>query len=192
MSRVSRRHHAGQWHANGHYQPYTLQAPGPGQEIRIRPRFECLVERLYVKPGQTVKKGAPLADVFSVNLASAKNDYLTKEVQSKHDQRILDMRQKLFVTKSISEQALAEAQNNENKSKLEVQVARDKLKLLGLNDEATELVRTEDGNQKARLTLRAPMDGTISTVDAEVGNLYDVKSVLLIINATSSGQSTGP
>jgi membrane fusion protein, heavy metal efflux system len=130
--------------------------------------------------------------VSSIELASAKNDYLTKEVQSKRDRRILEMRRKLFATKAISEQALTDAQNNGEKSKLEVQVARDKLKFLGLSDEAIELVGTEDGKQKAQSTLRAPMDGTIIKVDAELGNLYDVRSVLLILNATSSGQSTQP
>ena len=183
---------AGQSDANVFYQPYTFKAPRPGQEIRIRPRFECLVERVYVNRGESVKKGAPLIGLSSIELASAKNDYLTKEVQSKHDQRILEMRRKLFATNAISEQALTDAQNNGEKSKLEVQVARDKLKFLGLNDEAIELVGTENGKQKAQLTLRAPMDGTIAKVDAELGNLYDVKSVLLILNATSSGQSTQP
>ena len=183
---------AGQSDTNGRYQPYTFQAPHPGQESRIRPRFECLVEKVYVKAGQAVKKGDPLVDVFSVELVSAKNDFLTKGVKSKHDQRILDARRKLFATKAISEQVLTDAQNNENKSKLEVQVAREKLKFLGLNDEAIELVGTEDGNQKARLTLRAPVDGAISKIDAEAGNLYDMKSVLLIFNATLPGQATQP
>jgi biotin carboxyl carrier protein/ketosteroid isomerase-like protein len=183
---------AGQSDANVLYQPNTFKAPNPGQEIRIRPRFECLVERIYVNRGESVKKGAPLIGLSSIELASAKNDYLTKEVQSKHDRRILEMRRKLFATKAISEQALTDTQNNGEKSKLEVQVARDKLKFLGLNDEAIERVGTEDGKQKAQLTLRAPMDGTISKVDAELGNLYDIKSVLLILNATSSGQSTQP
>jgi membrane fusion protein, heavy metal efflux system len=160
--------------------------------ILIRPRFECLVEKVYVKAGQAVKKGDPLVDVFSVELVSAKNDFLTKGVKSKHDQTILDARRKLFATNAISEQVLTDAQNNEEKSKLEVQVAREKLKFLGLSDEAIGLVGKEEGDQKARLTLRAPVDGAISKIDAEAGILYDMKSVLLIFNATLPGQATQP
>ena len=37
----------------------------------------------------TVKKGDPLVELFSTDLAAAKNDYQTREVQWKHDQRIL-------------------------------------------------------------------------------------------------------
>ncbi len=160
--------------------------------IRIRPRFECLVERVYVRPGQAVKKGDALVDVFSTDLAAAKNDYLTKEVQSKHDQKILALRRKLHADKAISEQLWTDTQNDEAKSTLEFQVARDKLKMLGLDDEAIGRVGKEDGGQKARLTMRAPDDGTVREVDVVPGNLYEMKDLLLILSATSPGQSTGP
>jgi biotin carboxyl carrier protein len=173
---------------------HRLQQVFPAQRAEhiIRPRFECLVERVYVKAGQTVKKGAALVDVSSIELAAAKNDYLNKELQLKHYQRILGMRRKLYAEKAISEQLWTDTQNDEEKSKLEFQVARDKLKLFGLDDEAIGLVGKEDGDRKARLTLRAPVDGIISKVDVELGNLYDPKRVLLILRATSSGQSTQP
>jgi RNA polymerase sigma factor (sigma-70 family) len=35
---------------------------------KIRPRFDCLVEKIHVQPGQTVKKGDPLAGLFSTEL----------------------------------------------------------------------------------------------------------------------------
>jgi hypothetical protein len=63
---------------------------------------------------------------------------------------------------------------------------------MGLNDGAIGLVGKEEGDQKARLTLRAPVDGAISKIDAEAGNLYNMKSVLLIFNATLPVQATQP
>ena len=159
------------------------------EQVKIRPRLECLVEKIYVKAGETVKKGAALIDVSSIDLAAAKNDYLTKEVQLKHHQRILGLRRRLFEQNAVSEQVWTDAQNNEEKSKLDLQVARDKLKLLGLDDEAIERVGKEDGAQKARLTLRAPVDGTVSEVDADLGNTYDTRSVLVILSVTSPGRS---
>ena len=66
----------------------------PEQVTRIRPRFDCLVEKVYVKVGQTVKKGDPLVDLFSTDLAAAKSDYETAEVQWKHDRKVLEMRRK--------------------------------------------------------------------------------------------------
>ena len=102
------------------------------------------------------------------------------------------MRRKLFEEKVISEQVWTDTQNDEEKSKLEFQVARDKLKYFGLDDEAIGLVGKEDGDRKARLTLRAPVDGIVSKIDVELGSLYDRKSVLLILRPTASGQSTQP
>jgi RNA polymerase sigma factor (sigma-70 family) len=160
------------------------------EQVKIRPRLECLVEKIYVRAGETVKKGAALVDLYSTDLAAAKNDYLTKEVQLKHHQRILGLRRKLFEHEAISEQVWTDAQNNEEKSKLEFQVARDKLKMLGLDDEAIGLVAKEDGDRKARVTLRAPVDGTVTQVDVVLGNLYDLNDVLMILSATSSAPST--
>jgi RNA polymerase sigma factor (sigma-70 family) len=172
--------------------PEVFSAQPPEHVIRIRPRFESLVERVYVRPGQTVKKGDALVDVSGVDLAAAKNDYLAKEVQSKNDQKILALRRKLYADKAISEQLWTDTQNDEAKSKLTFEVARDKLKMLGLDDEAIGRVGKEDGGQKARMTLRSPADATVSKVDVELGNLYDTKSVLLYLHATSPGQSTQP
>jgi biotin carboxyl carrier protein len=172
--------------------PEVFSAQPPEHVIRIRPRFESLVERVYVRPGQTVKKGDALVDVSGVDLAAAKNDYLAKEVQSKNDQKILALRRKLYADKAISEQLWTDTQNDEAKSVLAFEVARDKLKMLGLDDEAIGRIGKEDGGQKARLTLRAPANATVSKVDVELGNVYDMKSVLLILSATSSSQLTEP
>jgi ketosteroid isomerase-like protein len=172
--------------------PIDMRGSQRREQVKMRPRFECLVERIYVKTGQTVKKGDALVDVSGIDLTAAKNDYLTKEVQSKNDQKILALRRKLYADKAISEQLWTDTQNDEAKSKLTYEVARDKLKMLGLDDEAIGRVGKEDGGQKARMTLPAPANATVSKVDAEPGNLYDVKSVLLILSATSSGQLTEP
>ena len=139
------------------------------------------------RPARPSRKALRLVDVSSIDLAAAKNDYLTKEVQSKTSSKDSRHAPKTLRGQKPSRSRLwTDAQNDEEKSKLEFQVARDKLKFLGLDDEAIGLVGKEDGARKARLTLRAPVDGTVSKVDAELGNLYDMKSVLLILSTTSS------
>jgi len=164
----------------------------PDQVTRIRPRLACVVEKVHVNVGQTVKKGDPLVDLFSTDLAAAKNDYLTREVQWKHDQWYLRTRSELHAKKAISEQLFVETQNNEEKSKLQFQIARERVKVLGLDDKAIGRVSKEDGGQKARLTLRSPVDGTVMEVGAETGNLYDTKSVLIVIGANPSQQGPMP
>ncbi len=79
-------------------------AAHPVHTTKIRPRFDCLVEKIYVGRGQQVKKGDPLADLFSIELARAKNDYLSARVQKENDQRNMDVRRKLVETGAISTQ----------------------------------------------------------------------------------------
>ena len=102
--------------------------------IKIRPRFDCLVEKVYVGRGFQVKKGDPLADLFSIELARAKNEYLAARVQKENDQRNLDVRKKLVETAAISTQTWLDTQNAASKSNLAYQTARDNLLLLGLNE----------------------------------------------------------
>ncbi len=93
-------------------QPIKLDLPGrtaydPNSLNKVRPRFDTLVEKVYVELGQKVKKGDPLVDLFSTDLAAAKNDFQTAYVQWQHDLTLRTLREKLFKNGSaISEQLL--------------------------------------------------------------------------------------
>ena len=91
----------------------TALAKQPESLIRVRPRFDCLIEKVLVRAGQNVKKGDALVELFSIDMAAAKNDYLTKEVQWKNDQRILELRHELFKNKAISQQLWVDTQNSD-------------------------------------------------------------------------------
>jgi hypothetical protein len=148
---------------------------------RIRPRFECAIERIRVQVGEAVKKGDPLVDVFSVELARAKNDYLAKKSQWESDREIRTMRKKLFDTGAVSNQAWVDTLNEETKSRLALQTGRDNLEMLGLSKESIAGVEKEEGDQKARITLRSPQDGIISSLRVELGDLADTRSILVDI-----------
>lgn len=149
---------------------------------KIRPRFECLVEKVHVKSGQTVKKGEPLVELFSTQLAAAKNDYLSSTVLIKHDQLLYDLREKLVKTGSISQQLWFETQTSREKSQLEATVARDHLFFLGLGQQEIDVIQEEKGDQKARFTLRSPVDGKVTRIEVGPQDLSDPKSVLMRIS----------
>ena len=153
----------------------------PGTIRRVRPRFECLVEKVCVAAGQEVKKGDPLFELFSADLASAKNEYLSRNVQWQHDRRLIDLRKKLHNTGSISEQLWIDSQNEEDRSRLETLVARDRLLLSGLSEPEIEAVKDEEGERKAHFTLRAPVDGTVVEVLATPDDLAGPKDALVVI-----------
>lgn len=155
----------------------------PDNLRKVRPRFDCLVEKVFVKVGQTVKVGDPLAEVFSSELAAAKNDYLAKAVQAHHGQRIFELRERLVKAGSISQQLWVDTQNDRDKSKLDLTVGHDRLAVLyGLGENEIEAIKDEPADHKARFTLRAPIDGTVTRVDARTQDLADPKCVLFEID----------
>jgi RNA polymerase sigma factor (sigma-70 family) len=148
---------------------------------KIRPRFECLVEKVHVKVGQTVKKGDPLAELFSVELASAKNELLAKTIQANHWKRLHELRQKLVQTGAISQQLWVDTQSEEEKARQEAIVARDRLQLYLLTPAEIDAVKEEDGERKGRFTLRSPSAGQVIELGVAAGDLADPKSMLMVI-----------
>ena len=121
-------------------EPIKLDLPGrtdydPTTLTKIRPRFDTLVEKVRADLGQKVQKGTPLVDLFSIELAQAKNDFQTKYVQWQHDLQLLTLREKLFKQQAISEQLLVDTQNDERKSRLDFLTARGKLRLYEVPEE---------------------------------------------------------
>src|SRR5262249_6322396 len=147
----------------------------------IRSRFNCLVSRVYVSVGDIVKKGDPLVDLFSTDLAEVKSQYEERLAQWEHDNKQLARIKPLYEQKAVSEKEYVDAITDEQKSRLEFKVSRDKLGVLGLSDEEIANVANEEGAHKAMLTLHSPVDGVIITRDVVEGSLYDTTAVLLVI-----------
>jgi RNA polymerase sigma factor (sigma-70 family) len=148
---------------------------------KIRPRFECLVEKLAVKVGQTVHKGDPLAELFSVELATAKSEFLGKSMQSDHATKLFEWRQKLVARGALSRTEFAVTENQKEQSRHELSVARDRLQLYGLSPAEIDAINDEDGERKAHFTLRSPVDGLVVELSIAAGDLADPRSTLMVI-----------
>jgi len=180
-------------------EPIKLELPGrtaydPNSLNKIRPRFDTLVEKVHVELGQKVVKGQPLLDLFSTDLAAAKNDFQTAYVQWQHDLTLRMHRETLFKTQAISGQVLTDIRNDENKSRLAVTTARQKLLVFRVPEEQIDpliknlnpadlpekdaILRFID---KAKMTSRSPVDGIVVVRDAVPGNFYDSNDVLMVI-----------
>ena len=57
----------------------------PDMVVRVHTPVECRVDEVLVELGQTVKKGDPLLESFSTELAEAKRDYLAASSQWERD-----------------------------------------------------------------------------------------------------------
>ncbi|WP_435010633.1 efflux RND transporter periplasmic adaptor subunit [Tundrisphaera lichenicola] len=163
---------------------------------RIRPRFDsALVEKVFVSSGQHVKKGDPLLELKSADLAAAKNDCRTKLVQWDHDHKNLVAREPLARDGLITRILWTDTQNDEKKSRLDYLVARDKLAtygmtgpqidqlLEGLSDDRQKALEADDYTQDiSRITIVSPIDGIVVERDVVPGNFYDTTNILLVIS----------
>ena len=174
--------------AEAQTEPLRLEVQGktdynPDTLLKIRPRFDALVMAVHATTGQQIKKGDPLVDLYSVRLAEAKLAYESKQSQADHDRQIAIHQRELSAKGVIPDasRVLLDALNLERRSELEFKLARDELEVFGVTAEEIARVREETGTEKAKMTLRAPGDGTVISRDVAIGNIYDEKDTLLVI-----------
>ncbi len=170
-------------------EPTYLEVAGataydPATLTKVRSRFNCLVNKVFVHIGSIVKKGDPLIELFSTDLAEAKSQYEEREAQWRHDKAQLDRLAPLYAQQAVSEREFFDAQNDEQKSRLEFKLARDDLIVFGLDEQEIAQMATEDGPHKAMLTLRSPVEGQVIDRAVVEGSLYDPTTILLMIAPT--------
>ena len=179
-------------------EPVKLELNGrtdfdPTTITKIRPRFDTRVERVLATLGKKIKKGDPLVELYSTDLAKAKNDYQMKYVQWRHDVKLYQLRQKLVETGAISQQLWVDTQNDEQKTRLDYKLSRDYLVVFYEvpKEEIDPLIenlgdvmnpgKLENVSEKARMTLRSKIDGIVIASDVVPGNYYESTDVLMQI-----------
>ena len=180
--------------------PIRLELPGTTDYdlntlVKIRPRFDnALVEKVFVSIGQTIKKGDPLFEIRSTELAQAKTDCQSKYVQWDHDHKYLVAREPLAKEGRITQIIWTDTQNDEKRSRLDYLVSRDKLatygmtseqidKLLeGLRDDIKKAEVDDNTQDKSRMTILSPIDGVVVERDVVPGNFYDQTNMLLTLS----------
>jgi cobalt-zinc-cadmium efflux system membrane fusion protein len=154
----------------------------PDTTTRIRPRFECRVDKVLVELGSMVKKGDPLLELFSTELAAAKNNYEVATRQWRRDKEFLDTRSSPSQRGLFSKVALMDVENEELKSRLQMKTAKDKLLVFGLTEAQIEAIPKEEDSRRASVVLCSPVSGLVVKRLAVPGNLYDTKNELLEIS----------
>lgn len=131
---------------------YGLIAPDQSRVVDVVPRFEGYVVSLYAdtvyKP---IKKGEPLAKVYSPEVFQAKQEYLIalRYDQERHDPRMLSS-------------------------------AKQKLIYLGLSGSDIKAIET-DNNADAHTIIRSPADGYLFLKNVNQGGSFTPRSVLFEI-----------
>lgn len=146
-------------HANGSV------TPDVNRTIHVTSQGSGRVTDLRVKLGDHVNQGQVLLSIYSADLASAFSDYQKAVADERLSKRALDRAQLLFSHGALAQKDLEVAQDTEDKSKVDVQNAFDRVRLLGGNPDHPSSV----------IELRAPVSGTI--VEQNVAGSEGVKSL---------------
>lgn len=148
---------------------------------RVRIMFRARVDKVHIRTGQTVKTGDPLIDIYSTALADAKSEYEISRIEWEYSDRLAKTRESLRKQQSISEQLYLETRNELLRRARELNIAKDRLLIFGLSEEEIAAIDSQEGSEKARMTVRAPADGVVVDRQVVVGNLYDENDTLLVV-----------
>src|SRR4051812_35342735 len=132
------------------------------------------VTKLLVRPGDTVVKGQPLFVIEAADNVQAQNDFIAAMTGLNKAKSALDLAQlqdkrarDLFEGKAVplkdyqqSQATLIQAQNDLRSAQTALEAARNKLRILGLTDEAIATFQ-DKGRINPETTIQSPIAGTV-------------------------------
>jgi membrane fusion protein, heavy metal efflux system len=150
--------------------PTTLNAnggvtPDVNSTIHVTSQGSGRVVELKVRLGDYVKKGQLLLSIRSADLAGAFSDYQKAAADERLAQKALDRAQLLISHGALAEKDLQQAEDTEEKAKVDVRNAEQRVRLLG----------GDPAHPSTTINLRAPVSGTI--VEQNISGFEGIKSL---------------
>jgi len=118
-----------------------------------------------VRLGDYVKKGTVLLSIHSADLAGAFSDYQKATADERLAKQELDRAQSLYSHGALAEKDLQQAQDTEEKARVDVQNSEQHVRILG----------GDPAHPASLIELRAPVSGTI--VEQNVSGFEGIKSL---------------
>jgi cobalt-zinc-cadmium efflux system membrane fusion protein len=138
------------------------------------------VSKVYVKEGDMISHGSPLAVISSIELGSAQADYLKSRARLEVLKSQLDRANDLFEQKIISTKEFEMTNVEFRTVKTEMETSLNSLLVYGLNKE--EIAELEKGKlAPSMLTLRSPIAGTVTERKAVNGQSVSTEENLFIV-----------
>ena len=150
--------------------PGTLTAngavtPDVNRTIHVTSQGSGRVVDLRVRLGDYVHKGQEMLLIYSADLAGAFSDYQKAVADEKLAKRALDRSQLLYSRGALASKDLEQAEDSEEKAKVDVQTAEQHVRILGGNP----------SSPSSTIELRAPVAGTI--VEQNISGFEGIKSL---------------
>lgn len=141
------------------------------------------IVRLYANEGTAVRRGTPLAEVESFEVAELKGAYLQADAQAEQAQAALTRQEQLAAENLTAERELEQARAAYRSAEAAVTAAATKLAALGISPDEIE---AGSGPQSARFIVRAPIGGTITKRDVQLGEYVEPSRDLFEVASSGS------
>lgn len=141
---------------------------------RVPARVVGTVAEMRKRLGDPVEKGEMVAVLDSREIADAKSEYLTAQVQAELQKTNFERQQKLLTSSATSVLSYDQARASYLDTQLRMDLARQKLSALGLNAAEVEAATKRDEGNPGRSSLRlypvrAPLSGRVVERKVDVG-----------------------
>jgi cobalt-zinc-cadmium efflux system membrane fusion protein len=167
----------------------TVQLPGTVtadayREVKAVSLVGGIVTKVHVELGANVKRGVPLAPLFSPELAEAQTKYLSMRAMLEADRQKLQRTRELIAIGAVSRQELEEITALHASRATEVAAARQRLLLLGLRRAQVEAL-TAPSQIVSEVTVPAPGAGVITGRAANPGQVVSTGQELFVVTDLS-------
>ena len=139
--------------------------PDVNRTIHVTSQGSGRVVELKVKLGDSVSKGQELLSIYSADLAGAFSDYQKAIADERLAKKSLERAQLLYSHGALAEKDLQQADDTEEKAKVDVQNTEQHVRMLG----------GDPAHPGSLIELRAPVAGTI--VEQNVSGFEGIKSL---------------
>jgi len=169
--------------------PATIEA-NAYKAVVVKALAAGRVTRVPAALGMAVRRGAPLAELYSPELAEAERAYVAAASSLAAHDRQLARTERLTEIGAASQQELEQSHAEHAAMVSALDGAQARLDLLGIAADAIGALRTS-GRVSAGITVAAPIDGIVTTREANVGLNVETGTPLFTIVDLSTVWAVG-
>src|SRR4051812_515694 len=154
--------------------------PNAYKQVIVTPIVGGRVTRVLVELGQSVRRGQPMAEIFSPDLAEAETRFVSARAELEAHERELQRTQKLAEIGAASRQELERLHAEHTAKVTAVESAKSRLELLGLSPSTVANLGPGKG-VGAATTVVSPLAGVVTERAANAGLNVDTTAKLFTV-----------
>jgi membrane fusion protein, heavy metal efflux system len=154
------------------------------REVKVTPLVGGIMRKVHAELGTALKPGAPLATLFSAELADAQTKYLSMQAMLEADHQRRERTRQLVDIGAASRQELEEATAVHAGHATEVEAARQRLLLLDMSKKQVDRLK-HPHQVMADVVVPAPIAGVVTSRSANLGQVVGMGDELFVVTDLS-------